>query len=262
MKFYKNGFAIFLFLLLIVNLIWFLALQVNPNHNTAWNYLYNLSEGLIYLSSAVFAFFQLPKIGLKNNIGRAISFFGVANMASAVALSLWTYYGLFLKIEVPFPSFADVFFIAVYLFIGLAFWYLAKVFSFFVSMRLIIESVIIIVFASVFTFFISRPELQGSMTLAQKIFTLAYPIGDILLISIVFIVLRVSGGRLNSALAFLLIALALETVGDFVFNYRVSQNIYWNGDLSDLIYSLAAFYFGLGIVKLTQVFHETSTLET
>ena len=87
----------------------------------------------------------------------------------------------------------------------------------------------------------------------QKFFNIAYPLGDTILMSLALIALRIGSGKIQSSFLVLVAALIMETIGDFTFTVRVAREIYWNGDIADLLYTLAAFTFGIGLILISNL---------
>ena len=64
---------------------------------------------------------------------------------------------------------------------------------------------------------------------------LAYPIGDVLLLALVFFVFSVTRWRPGRAWALLAVGLLVVSVGDGVFLYRTATDTYSEGTLLDLL---------------------------
>ena len=70
--------------------------------------------------------------------------------------------------------------------------------------------------------------------------TLAYPVGDTILLGCVVAVLAVSCWRVSRAWALLVAALALAAVADYVYSYQVAANTYAAGGALDILWPASA----------------------
>ena len=111
MKFYKNPDFIILGVLFLANVVWDVLLHLNPDHQTIWNYLINTSYGLMFLYAGVYGVLKGSTLDSASPIRKMMFWLGVAFVSWGVGLFTWTYYNLFMNIEIPYPSLADVAFI-------------------------------------------------------------------------------------------------------------------------------------------------------
>jgi hypothetical protein len=101
--------------------------------------------------------------------------------------------------------------------------------------------------ALIFKFFIF-PQITDEVTFAAKAITFTIPMLDAVIIALVFIALRVSGGELKRHLLLFIIALLLLVAADFTFHFRNYAGLYWNGDIADLLYTLNMYVFSLAMI--------------
>src|SRR5687767_13792870 len=108
--------------------IYFLA---TDTRTSSWNYLFNGLTGLLYFGTGFIALKRrkLLNHSKKDPAQAALFYFGWSAIAWAIASSIWTFYNFSSDIDVPYPSWADVFFILFYPALGLALWNLHKVYK-------------------------------------------------------------------------------------------------------------------------------------
>lgn len=129
--------------------------------------------------------------------------------------------------------------------------YLLRLFSPLLPRKVFIESALIIpvTFIIVFVFF-SQPDLSEDVPLFAKIFNVLYPTMDVILISISLMTIRICGGRIHFSLIILLIGFFVQAIADFIYAYRTAAEVYWNGDISDILYMLGAFMMCMGMLAV------------
>ena len=260
-KLLKNPFAILLSIVFVVTLIWNTKLQLTVNHATSWNFLYNAAYGIIYFASGLYGMFHGLKIGKTSPLSKTLLLVGLGLLSYGTALFIWVYYNLALQIEIPYPSLTDVFFVLFTPLVAIGFFLFVRFFKNLTTASHVRDAVIIFIFSSALIFYIVRPDLNAEMSAAQLFLTIFYPFGDVILLSLALLAIRIGVGRIQSSLLVLTLASILQTVGDTLFTTRTAQKMYWNGDISDLFYTLSAFAFGLALILIKEQ-SQTQNLST
>src|SRR3989344_1295996 len=251
----KNPFLVTLFALGGIVLAWWIYLQSFSTHQTTLNFLFNGGYGLLYLLGAVVGLRGAFKFSLDKAEGKGFLFLGLSLLFYAIGQYIWLYYNLVLLVDSPFPSLADIPFTLFYPFAAFGLWELLKTFESVVSPRMIWEGVAILALSAGLTFFVfNKPDLSPNTSLIERFFNIAYPLGDTLLITLALVSLRIYVGKIYAGFRILIVGLTIETVADFIFLSRSGSGTYWNGDLSDLLYSVGAFLITLGLFYTIQAF--------
>jgi len=247
--------------LLILALVWDAALFLQSAKDTPWNFTYNIMYSLLFFFGGVVGVWYVRTPQGKGTFGRALAFIGLGLIAWGLGLLVWAYYNFFSNVEIPYPSLADILFVFIYPGLGIGVWYLLKIYRPLITTRLIAESILIVLVAIAITVAINGenlkafqapydpgdPETEG-LSLMQKFFTFFYPLGDIAILSGALIILRVGGGKIQRGVLLLIAGMVLMTIADYLFTYRTIQETYWNGDIADAFYTLAAFMMSFGII--------------
>ncbi len=255
LTFSKRKLIIGLSVLFAFAFVWDMYLQYLPEKEGAINYWYNVAYSLIFFYGGVVALYGALSLRLKGDFGKAQFYFGIAFISQAAGLWLWTYYNLASGIDVPYPSWADVLFLIFVPAAGIATWYLIKIYQWEITTRLILESVVMLGISTFLILsYINVPDLSFDLSLLEKVTNVIYPLTDAIILSMVYLVLRASGGRVQQGIAFFLSGLAIHSIGDFIFSYRTAAETYWNGDISDLCLTIAGFLMSLGFIYIVASF--------
>ncbi len=251
----KNTLLAAAIIMLVLILGWNLFLFQQTDKKTLWNYLFNLFYGFIFLGGGIIGVIGANKMSLESTIGKALFFLGMGLIYYAIGQCIWVYFNLIIQIEIPYPSLADIFFLLFIPFIGIGVAYIIRMFLLNVGRRLIIESVLILFVSGILIFvFLAKPDISHNLPTLTRFFNIAYPLGDTILLSLAFVVLRVSGGKIYAGIRYIILALLLQVSADITFAYRTTNNSYWNGDISDLLFAFSSLAFAIGIITMLSDF--------
>jgi len=166
--------------------------------------------------------------------------------------STWAVYVVLLHSD-PFPSLADIFYLGGYVFLGLAFFLIFKLFSYVFSEKMLAFLAAVSVALSVAVgYLLLIPILTSEADLYTIMFSAAYPILDIALFVLVFSNLIIFlEGAVGKAWFFLTLGVALQIVADLLFNYTELQGFYYEGHPLELfwLWGYVTFFLGLYIHK-------------
>jgi hypothetical protein len=179
-------------------------------------------------------------------------FLGASAFAWAAGEAAWTYYDLIRDVQVPFPSLADVGFLAA---VPLA---VAGLLLFpstpqRASDRVlgILDGCIIagsMLFASWVT--VLGPlfsQHQGSAL--KQTLSLAYPASDVIMVSLVIILFARAGTQGRGSLVLVMAGLVAFAVADSAFSYLTAVNSYGNGSFLDTGWVAGYLLIGLGALR-------------
>lgn len=258
-KIHKRGINIFQKILIACFcflIIFWILLFTSGLKTSFWNYLYGLSFALAPLIGGIMGFFIAKSWGLfKSLVGKAVLFISGGLFTWGLGGMIWSYYNFFLSNPVPYPSLADFGFLASYPLwtigvislpraiggkFGFKRWY-GKLFIVFIPFFVLALSYYLVVFvtksAVVFAPFTSYVKL---------FFDIAYPAGDAILLTTALILgvsFKFFGGKYKLSIYSILIGFIALYIADFLFSYTTTANIYYNGSIVDL-----AFTIGLSLV--------------
>lgn len=261
MKFNRKLLLTTFSLLLVITLIWDIYLYSFSEKTTIWHFLYNAAYGCLYLIGGVIAIYYSFIFSIRSNLGKLLFFFGAGLLSYEIALLIWVYYNLALKVAVPFPSWADAGFMIFYPLIFLGTYYLVKIYKTLINFALLRDSIIISLLSLILVFGINRPDISTQLPPLQIFINFYYPMGDFITLSLALIALRIGGGKLHPSLYIFCIGMLLQAVADIFFTYRTAQEIYWNGDISDLLFTFSAYFMSIGLFEIINNLSKVSITE-
>jgi hypothetical protein len=157
----------------------------------------------------------------------------------ALGEAIWTYYELVLQQETPYPSLADVLWTIGYipLILSIAFQFLSLRSSVSSSSKFLI-AVVLAVMIGLILWLVVAPILTDpeAGSPVEVFFSLAYPIGDIILISFgVALVAAFLGGKLALSWGAIAAGIILLSIADLLFSYGSWNGLYYpDGELNFL----------------------------
>jgi len=165
----------------------------------------------------------------------------------ALAEGTWSYYYFVMKIDVPFPSFADIFYIGGYVPIIAALLGYLDTFHEGLTRRRLGIAALAIGSAAVLAFgFVLPIELAKSPSLWQFVVDMIYPVLDLTLVSLSVLALAIFvGGRIARWWMLFGAAATLYVIGDEFFLFQVAKGTYYNGSYDDLVFLFGYLTFAL-----------------
>ncbi|CAN5127196.1 hypothetical protein BH11PAT1_BH11PAT1_0200 [soil metagenome] len=247
----KQPLSICFLLLFLLLVIWDIMLQLSPLKTTTANYAYNLGYGVVFIFGSIIGIRGALDLSLKSTIGKALFFLSLALFLYAIGQGIWAYNNLSSNIAIPYPSLADLFFILFIPCMGMAVTYIARMFLTSITKKIFLQALFIPILPAIIIFaFLNTPDLSSHLSLLTKICNIAYPLGDVVLISLAILLLRITGGKIYTGILFLIAGLLSQAGADLLFSYRTSSGTYWNGDISDVLFALSSILLSLSIVAL------------
>jgi hypothetical protein len=159
----------------------------------------------------------------------------------------WAFYYFVLKIEVPYPSLADLFYVGGYVPIIAGLLGYQDIFHVVPSRkRLGIAAAIIVMAVGLAMAFVLPVEFSRTLPITQFLTDMIYPALDLVLLSLTVLSLAVfTGGRIAKWWLAFGIGAGLYVIGDELFLFQVANATYYNGSVDDLIFILGYLTFAL-----------------
>ncbi|KKQ98299.1 MAG: Diguanylate cyclase (GGDEF) domain-containing protein [Candidatus Woesebacteria bacterium GW2011_GWB1_39_12] len=240
-----------LIVIVLINVIWNILLFLNPDKQTPFNYLFNVSYGIIYLFGAAAALWGMKKNKFSSWLGKSLVFYATALTSYTLALFIWALYNLVLNVEVPYPSIADILWLLFVPMSSLGFVFLIFSLGGKFTFRLVVELVVLsgIMFAILYSFLNQESGLESLPTL-ERILDITYPLLDSFLVALAITGIRTTKGSLHPNLLLFVFASLFMVIADTAFSYRSLQDTYWNGDVVDTLYLIAGGLFATAIISV------------
>lgn len=254
---------VFISLIYLFFIGWFLKLWLNEQKDSIEN-LWTNFYGIIPIIGGIWGIFISRKWGsFRSMVGRAIVFVSLGLIFWGIGISIWVFYNLVLNEAIPYPSWADAAFIVSWPLWGIGAVYLSRATGAQFGLRnkngklfLFFMPVVVIIFSYYFLVTVARggilvPSIEGYLKL---FFDLAYPIGDVIILTIALLVYGLSykylGGKYRYAVYLILFSFALNYLADFIFSYTTTIETYYNGSLADVFFATTMFVMSLGLILL------------
>jgi PAS domain S-box-containing protein len=242
--------------------------------NLAWTYFHwggpqrvsliaNLLSFTPSLLASAIAWRVAAQTSLSAPLRRAWLILGTSFFMFLIGNLIWAYLELILQVE-PFPSVADVFYLAFY---PLGLWGLLSLASTLPSRRerltLWLDLLSVLIAATMFVgYFIIVPTAASSGNdLLTQLIAPAYPIGSLLLIGgLLAILYRRPSPDTQAALNYLLLGMIFFISADFAFGDGSLTGTYSPGGWTDAGWNVAQLFFALAALR--QMYHDPASAMT
>lgn len=223
----------------------------NDHIRTLWGNLFSFIAPLL----ASFILF-LVYLKMKNNDKYFWLLLSIGSLTYVIAEGIWDYYEMYLKVEVPFPGWADLFYMLQILFYLSAFlfkiWYKRESLH---LIKFIFDTCIIMTVAISFSwqFIINDILAQHQDSVLFTIVSVGYPVGDLILLLGTISFYIGSDYFFSPKVLYLIFAsLVLQIYSDSAYLYLTAKSIYVSGGPYDPLWSLALLLMGIaGIYSFT-----------
>lgn len=226
------------------------------------NELFSDTHGILALVGSLIGFWVASKWGgLKSVFGRSIFLLSLGLLGQVFGQVVYSYYALVEGIEAPYPSIGDVgYFGSVILYI-FAILLLAKTagakFNH-VSManKLIVVLLPLTLLTGSYFIFLKDYEVDWSAPLVVLL-DFGYPLGQAIYLALALLTFLLSrgllGGIMKNKILLLLGAFLVQYAADYAFLYRFNREVWYPGDISELLYLLAYGLMTIALLKFGSV---------
>lgn len=196
--------------------------------------------------------------GLKSLMGKAILLLSFGLLAESFGQIVFSYYNIFLRVEIPYPSIADIGFfgnVPLYIF-GIILLLKASGGKFSLkSFSSQIQAVVLPLGILVFSYMLFLQKYEFDFSNWIKIFLdFGYPLGQALYVSLAILTYSLTrnllGGLMRNKILILIIAFIAQYLADFNFLFQTSRGTWYNGGYGDYLYLIAYFIMAIGLLKL------------
>lgn len=255
---YLTLIAIFIFLIFAC---WWIFLQIFYNNREALLF-FSCTYGIIALFGGICGMDVSKKWGgIKTLMGSATLMFASGLCLQAVGQASYTYYLIIAPYQTPYPSFGDIAYFGTIPFYIYGIMLLAKSSGIKLSIQSFKKKLIAIIIPIVMLTIAYYLFLQGytfNLNNPVKIFLdFGYSLGEAIYISIAIIVFIFSrtilDGIMKSKALWLLIALVVQFLGDYIFLLDVKLKTYYPGNYDDFILLLAYFTMTIALLNLKSI---------
>ncbi|MEM4245897.1 MAG: hypothetical protein QW390_01220 [Candidatus Bathyarchaeia archaeon] len=211
----------------------------------------NLSVTALSLIAALSAAVNLRRYGLRGKIPRCFILILAASVLWFLGEAIWSFYALVLGEAFPYPSLADLFWVAGFPVMagGLAYYLRAFEASFdrvrFGAGLAVSTALVLIIIATLIA-----PVMEPSSDPLARAFDLLYPLLDAAIIFIIIVaVFTFRGGRIGRAWYLLAASLFMDAAADVMFGHAAATGAYYEGHPLDLLYDYGYILFTLAMYE-------------
>ena len=163
----------------------------------------------------------------------------------------WVVYETILHFAIPYPSFADVFYLAGYVPIAVGMVQFLRIFHSSLSRKRAVAALLmgLLSFACTLLLVIG-PLTISSEELLTKMFDVAYPALDSLLVLLAFLMVFIfRGGKMSGSWVWIAFGLLLNALADILFSLGTLQGWYYSGHPIELVQIWAYICLGVGFYE-------------
>lgn len=215
----------------------------------------DLGELVVVTLAALIVLVVSRSFGAGESLRTQWTLIGTGMLAFALGDAVWSWIELALSAEVPYPGLPDVFYVAEYLFVGLALLIAAVAYSRLLDIRVAagfaatagVVMLVLLYFGLFAPYILSDPSLAPG-ELAASIF---YPSADVVLllvpsILLVLVVSKLGHGRLGWPWWFVALGAMILALSDAAYSYLSAADAYAAGSIVDYGWMLAHVSLAVG----------------
>jgi hypothetical protein len=209
----------------------------------------NIIRPITACASMAFGIIVVYRQGVDGIFGRAFVSLAAGVSLWAIAELIWAYNAIVLGIQVPFPSIADVLWLAGYVPLGFHLFSTSRFYGVALRKRSTFAvAVTVAAFSSVYIYgLIASSELSGPDAALSMAITVAYPVLDaIIVVPAVLCVLNSGKGELT-AIPWIFISCILTVIADAMFGYTIVTNIAGDTQIWNFVYNGAYLFMAAGL---------------
>lgn len=244
----------------LIFFIWWIMIFLRNLIDTKENFIFGFFLSLFSFTGGIIGIIQSKKWGLLSSVvGKAIFFFALGLITWGLGTLIFVYYNLILQISVPYPSIADVAYIISWPLWAIGIINLSKATGMKFQLKklggklmLLIIPLVIILLSYYLLFIIARGgNIDFSGGLVKMFFDLAYPIGDVIILSLGLLVYGLSfnylGGRFKIPVILIILSFVFNYISDFSFSYTTTMETFFVASWVDMLFTTTIFLLGLGL---------------
>ena len=207
--------------------------------------------------------------GFNSLVGKIVGFLSLGLLAQEFGQLSYSYYSVFLGVEVPYPSIGDLGFFGSIPFYIFGSYYLVRICvasvkaassKFPINTISIIVPSILLVVSYIFLLRGYEPDWEN---IPGTFLDFAYPLFQAVYVSLALIAFyytkHMVNGLMHKKVVFLLVALVVQYFADFLFLYKAHRDLYVTAGVTDFTYLIAYFLMSLAIINLNSVFEQVKS---
>ncbi len=252
-------------LFVALSIWWVIIAFIFKNEYTNANLFWGASYQLMAIFGVIFGLVISKSWGgFKSIMGKTIILFSIGLLFQVFGQTIFSFYNLVLKVEIPYPSLADIGYFMSIPFYAYAAILLGKASGAGLSLKSIHKKIVAVLIPLIILIISYMVFLQGYefdwSNLLRVFLDFGYPFGQAFYISIALLVFILSkkflGGLMRPKVLLILSALAVQYAADYNFLYQAYNETWINGGYGDYIYLFSYFIMSLALISLGSAFEK------
>lgn len=192
----------------------------------------------------------------KGSFSKAWLYFTAGLLLWFTGEAIWAGYTLILGVEVPYPSVADIFWLAGYIPFFIALYLYVKLFGGALTRKTLAASMAAtLVLTIIVVGLLLAPILSAEEDLPTRVVNFAYPTFDLVLFSVAHLgLIMFWKGRLGKPWLFINLAMVMNAIADILFSYAITRDAYYCGHMLEVLYHISYLLFMLAFYLHTKEF--------
>src|SRR3989338_3111283 len=255
----------FLIALYGVCVIWILIVFVFQLRDATFSYLEGFPLGLLPLFGGFFGLKLSKKWRVSSrDLARAVTFLSCGLITWGIGTAVFfPYYNLIYNIPAPYPSLADVGYVASYPLWGIGLIYLLRTTGIKLQLKKLTGKIMLFaltVFPAISSYYLFFLVARGrgidfTQDIGKLLLDFGYYVGDIIILSLVlFIIYSLSfaeeDSKIKPAVMIILIGFIVNYIADFSFLYTTTVGIFFVASWVDFLYATDMLLLSLGVTSL------------
>lgn len=244
---------------------WWLSINIGQLENTMQNFAFGFVFGLIPLVGGIKGLMNARGWGSFGSVmGRATTLLSLGLLSWSLGSLIWAYYNFFGAVEVPYPSWADVAYIVSWPLWAWGAIELSRATGAKFSLRkrggkLVLLAIPAFVIAASYYLLVVVARggelVAGDGGMLKTFFDLAYPVGDIVILSLSLVIFGLSlkyfGGKYQTPILLLLAGFVINYLADFAFSWTTLTGTFFVASWVDFLFMSAMTALAMGVIGLS-----------
>lgn len=255
---FKYKLSYFLLAYYFILVIWWIKIYLSGLTEGDENNIYGLAYAFIALIGGLNGLIVAQKWGgFKSQIGKGLIYLSLGLLGICFGQIIWSFYNIFLKIEIPYPSLADVGYFSIIPLYSLGMLQFAKAAGAKTTLKKADGKLIVLIvplLLLIATYFIFIKNIELDLTNPLKVFfDYGSPLGEAIAVSIgilaYLLTRKTLGGSMKKRVLFINFALIFEFITGMTFLFQVGVGTYYNAGLPDLMWTTSFTVMSLGLIS-------------
>jgi len=193
---------------------------------------------LVSGACSLFAYLVVRRWGIRGKLGLVRTGFFLAVLLWFLGEAVWTIYEVFFQIPIPYPSLADLFYLAGYFPATLGILMFLSVFGKELKgLKIVFPALLGMLIIGLTYVLLLNPLMKTNTDALTQVFDVAYPSLDAILLTLALLMFLVfEGSIMSSAWLWISLGLLLTTLADIAFSLGTLQGWYYSGHPIELMY--------------------------